>query len=182
MDNYYKEKQFLPQVDNQDKVVGKVEKWQAHKENILHRGFTVILVYQNNIILQQRKHLAFDGLYDLSFSSHAIYVNEKLQTDDEAISNALNREWNLNKEDLLSPPQFKGKFYYQAKDSKSDFSEHEFDYIYQVELKRLPQFNPEFAYGIKLIPKNIENWKLEIENLSLCPWAQKIIDGNLYNK
>lgn len=175
--DYYKKRLFLAEVDKNDNVIKKVERWQAHKEGVLHRGFTTILTYQDNIVLQHRKHLAFDGYFDLTFSSHQIFVNDKLQTDEEAIIKTLKREWNINESGLVKKLKFLNKFYYKAKDPNSIFTEHEIDYIYITELKNLPEPNLDFAYGFKLINKlNIENCKLAIENLKLAPWVKKIIE------
>ncbi len=173
---YYQRKLFLAEVDKNDNSIGKIERWQAHRDGVLHRGFTAILTYQDNIVLQHRKHLAFDGYFDLTFSSHQIYKNKKLQTDLEAIYKALKREWNVDKTGLMEEPKFLGKFYYKAKDSHSIFTEHEIDYIYQAELKNIPIPNFDYAYGFKLINKlKIRNLKLKIGNFEVAPWVKKII-------
>ena len=104
--DYYQQKQFLAQVDKNDKILGKIEKWECHKGAILHRGYTCILTYKDNYILQHRKHPVFDGVFDLSFSSHQIYVNDILQDDLAAIYDGLKREWNLEKNDLKAVPKF----------------------------------------------------------------------------
>lgn len=171
--DYYKKELFLAEVDKEDNIIGKIERWKAHQESILHRGFTVILTYANNFVLQHRKHLAFDKYFDLTFSSHQIYINKKLQTDLDAIYGTLKREWNIDKTGLISTPKYLGKFYYKAKDPNSIFTEHEIDYIYISELKNLPNPNPDFAYGYKLI----KNLKLEIGNYKVAPWVKNIIDG-----
>ncbi len=169
MMKYYQQKLFLAEVDKNDNIIGKIERWQAHRDGILHRGFTTILTYQNNIVLQHRKHPAFDGYFDLSFSSHQIYKNRKLQTDLEAIYETLEREWRVKNDDLVEEPKFLGKFYYKAKDPQSVFTEHEIDYIYKAELKNLPTPNFDFAYGFKLINK------LKTKNFRMAPWVKKII-------
>jgi len=172
--NYYTEQQFLAQVDKNDKIIGRVERWQAHEKGILHRGFTVILYYQNQIVLQHRKHPAFDGFWDLTFSSHQIFKNNVLQTDLEAIYESLKREWNVNKNDLIKKPKYLGKFYYKARDPKSIYTEHEIDYIFSAELKNKPNPNPEFAYGYKLIDEfQISNFKFQIK---MAPWVEIIIN------
>ncbi|MFA5770021.1 MAG: hypothetical protein WC894_00820 [Patescibacteria group bacterium] len=167
--DYYKKELFLAQVDKEDNILGKIERWKAHKEGILHRGFTAVLTYKNNIVLQHRKHLAFDGYFDLTFSSHQIYINEKLQTDIEAIKETLKREWSIDQTGLTGELKYLGKFYYKAKDPNSIFTEHEIDYIYQAELKKLPTPNPDFAYGFELIDKQ------KIENYKIAPWVKDII-------
>jgi len=171
MMEYYQKKLFLAEVDKDDNIVGKVERWQAHKEGILHRGFTAILTYQNNYVLQHRKHLAFDGYFDLSFSSHQIYAHEVLQTDEDAINETLIREWNIDLTGLKNIPKYLGKFYYKAKDPHSNFTEHEIDYIYQAELKNLPTPNFDFAYGYSLMNKE----QILKSELPLAPWIEEII-------
>ncbi len=167
--DYYKKKLLLAQVDKDDNIIGKVERWDAHKSGTLHRGFTMILTYQNKFVLQHRKHLAFDGYYDLTFSSHQIYVHSVLQTDEDAINETLKREWNIDQTEIKSMPKYLGKFYYIAKDPNSVFTEHEIDYIYQAELKNLPNPNLDFAYGFKLVNKK------EVGNYKLAPWVDEIV-------
>lgn len=166
---YYQKKLFLAEVDKNDNVIGEIERWQAHRDGILHRGFTAILTYQDNIVLQHRKHLAFDGYFDLTFSSHQIYVHDVLQTDEDAINETLKREWNIDSTGLKTIPKYFGKFYYKAKDPNSIFTEHEVDYIFKAELKNSPNPNLDFAYGFKLVKKT------EIENFKLAPWISNII-------
>jgi len=175
--NYYQKKLYLPQVDKNDRLIGQVERWRAHEQGILHRGFTVVLIYKKQLLLQHRKHPAFDGLYDLSFSSHPAYINNKLQTMAEAIYQTLKREWNLKKTDLKTELKFIDKFYYRAKDPNSIYTEHEIDYLYQVEINKLPQPNLDFAYGYKFINRQpFSNFKFQISNFPLAPWVKKIIE------
>ena len=166
--DYYKKELFFAEVDKNDRVIGKIERWKAHKEGILHRGFTAVLTYQDKIVLQHRKHLAFDGYFDLTFSSHQIYVNEKLQADLEAINETLKREWNIDQTGLTGKLKYLGIFYYKAKDPNSIFTEHEIDYIYKAELKNLPTPNPDFAYGFELVDKQ------NIKNFKTAPWVKDI--------
>src|SRR3989339_287697 len=98
--DYYKKELFLAEVDKDDNIIGMVERWKAHREAVLHRGFTAILTYHDKIVLQHRKHLAFDEYFDLTFSSHQIFVNEKLQTDMDAIYETFKREWNIDQTGL----------------------------------------------------------------------------------
>lgn len=170
--DYYKKKLFLAKVDKNNNILGKVERWDAHEGGILHRGFTMILTYDNKIVLQHRKHLAFDGYFDLTFSSHQIYVHEVLQTDEDAIYETLKREWNIDSTGLKTIPKYLGKLYYKAKDPNGIFTEHEVDYIYIAELKNIPNPNLDFAYGFELI----KNLKLSgIKNYKVAPWVEEIM-------
>lgn len=167
---YYKQIFYLPEVNNKDIILGKIERWKAHKEGILHRGFTVILTYENKYILQKRKHIAFDNLYDLSFSSHSRYVNNLLIDDQTAIKETFEREW--KKVIYNYNPKFLGTVYYKSKDKKSIFTEHEIDHIYKTELKELPVFHPDFSYGYELLSKNEI---LKTNNNLFTPWTEKIL-------
>lgn len=181
--SYYRQKQSIAHVNTDDRILDQVEKWEAHEKGILHRAFTVILTHVGQVILQQRKHPAFDKVLDMTFSSHQLYYNNVLQNDLEAITDSLKREWNLEKKDLVTSPKMLGKIYYQAKDPNSIYTEHEVDYIYEVELRKLPVPNPEFAYGFDLIPKkNLKSNILKSYDpkvfppYPLAPWVKKIIE------
>lgn len=169
--NHYQKELFLAQVDEGDNLLGQIERWEAHEKGILHRGFTAILQCQDKILLQHRKHKAFDGVWDLTFSSHQVYVNGILQSDFDAIYEGLEREWNLSRRDVASIVS-KGKIYYKAKDSKSIYTEHEIDYIYLVKLYNLPKPNLEYAYGFETIGTN--NINDEISKYNIAPWVEKM--------
>lgn len=171
--NYYSQKILLAKVDREDKILGKVERWEAHEKGILHRGFTVILFYGENIILQCRKHPAFDKAWDLAFSSHQTYKENKLQRDEEAIYETLEREWNTEKNGLEYAPKYLAKIYYKAKDPKSIYTEHEVDYIFSAKLKNKPSPNLDYAYGIKLIQKS--QFSVLPSQFYLAPWVEKIL-------
>ena len=169
--NYYKEKQLIAKVDKIGNVLGKIEKWQAHKKGVLHKAFTVIIQYKNLYVLQHRKHPLFDGVLDLSCSSHQIFVKGKLQSTEEAALLALKREWYLQKKDLVGKTVIKKPIYYKAKDNLSKFIEHELcDQVF-VKVKDVPTPNFQYAYGISLVSK--EDLKNKRIFTSLAPWAQK---------
>ncbi len=92
-----------------------------------------------------------------------------------AIYNSLDREWNLNKSDLLEVPVKLGKVYYKAKDPNSIYTEHEYDYIYFAKLKKLPQPNLNFCYSFELVNSVDEITKLPAEYI-LTPWVTQIIN------
>lgn len=179
MIDYYKQKQYIAQVDKNDKILGKIEKWNAHKKGVLHRAFTMILIYQNKFILQHRKHPVFDGFFDLTFSSHQIFADDKLEDDLTAIYKSLKREWNLERSGLTTLPKKIGQIYYKAKDPNSEFFDHEIDYIYEGTLKNLPTPNYNFAYGFSMVDRKlITDNRSPITN-SLAPWVKVMIEEKL---
>jgi len=177
--DYYKEKQYIAQVDKNDNVLGKIEKWEAHKKGVLHRAFTMILYYRDKIILQHRKHPVFDGYFDLSFSSHQIFIHDKLEDDLTTIYKTLKREWNLDKSGLIAEPKKMGQIYYKTKDPQSVFYDHEIDYIYEGTLSKLPNPNYNFAYGFSLVEKKlITDNRLPTTKL-LAPWVKVMIEEKM---
>jgi len=178
--DYYKQKQYLAQVDTENKIVGKIEKWEAHKKGILHRGYTAILTVGDNIILQHRKHPVFDNVFDLSFSSHQVYSKDILQDDISAIYEGLFREWLIKKEEIVGVPLFLRTIYYKEKDIKSGYTEHEIDYIYYVELKKIPSFSPYFAYGITTVKKSEIQSAIHTLSFPVAPWVRELLKNRLF--
>ncbi len=172
--DYYRQKLFVARVDQSDTVIGKIDRWEAHEQGILHRGFTAILMYEGQYLLQHRKHPAFDACWDFTFSSHQLYKNGQLQADVDAIYQALTREWNITKNDLVDAPAKLGKVYYKAKDPNSIYTENEFDYIYAAQLKKLPEPAGDFSYGYKLVSSIQEITSLS-SSYVLTPWVHEIL-------
>lgn len=179
INNYYKQKQIIAKVDRKGNVIGRIEKWEAHKKGILHKALTIALIYKNSFIIQHRKHPAFDGIFDITSSSHQLFINNKLQTTLEATYQCLQREWNLKKKDLLYVPKNEGAVYYKAKDKNSIYTEHEVCEILVTEVKELPTPNFEFAYGFSLIKKeDLKNKKGRVYQ-NIAPWVKVMIEKNL---
>lgn len=174
-DDYYKKQVYVAGTNTEDVVTGPVERWKAHKEGILHRGFTLILIHEGNCILQHRKHPAFDGLWDLTCSSHQRMIDGILESDEDAMCSALIREWNIGKEDIEGGFQHKGKVYYKAKDVHSMFIEHEFDYVYTAALKKFPSVNKNFAYGCDVVPFEKSVFQQALSRFSLAPWVETMV-------
>jgi len=58
MDNaYYSKKQIIATVDKKGNTLGKIDKWHAHKNGILHRGYLGILIYKNNLHYFKQDHM-----------------------------------------------------------------------------------------------------------------------------
>jgi isopentenyl-diphosphate Delta-isomerase len=178
--SYYNQQQYLARVDNENNIIGKIEKWEAHKKGILHRGYTVILTLGENIFLQHRKHPVFDNVFDLSFSSHQMYKDDILQDDSSAIHDGLLREWLVNKTEVEKIPRFLRTIYYKEKDIKSGYIEHEIDYIYHVQLKKIPSFSPHFAYGFTTIKKSETQNAIKLLPYPIAPWVRELLKERLF--
>jgi len=166
---------MIAKADRKGNIIGRIEKWEAHREGILHRGLTVAVLFKDFLIIQHRKHPAFDGVFDITSSSHQLFINGKLQDTMAATFVALKREWNIEKSDLVSKPKNLGFVYYKAKDPKSEFTEHEIDAILKVKVKKIPTPNFDFAYGLSLVKKReVLNKKSRIYS-NLAPWVKAMI-------
>ena len=91
MSSYYSQKQMIATCDKKGNITGEIEKWEAHRKWILHRAFTVAIIYKGQILLQHRKHPAFGGVMDATISSHQLMKNGQLQDTKEAVMNTLQR-------------------------------------------------------------------------------------------
>lgn len=177
MSNYYNQTFFIPRVNNKGKIIGKIERWQAHKNGILHYGFTVALYHKGLLICQHRKHPVFNGVIDLTASSHPLFIKNQPQEDTVSISQTLQREWKIEKEDLRSPLKLKGKISYKAADYK--YIENEICSLYIAEINKLPHPNFDFAYGFSLFtPSELKSTKHPFTKI-LAPWVKQFIKAGL---
>lgn len=175
MNEYYKKKQIIARVDENGKVIGEIEKWEAHKNGILHKALTITLIYNNQFVIQKRKHPAFNGVYDVTSSSHQLIIDSKLQSTEEATYDCLKREWGLEKNEVSKLKNL-GSIYYQAKDPKSEFTEHEMCEILVAVVNIKPKPNLNFAYGFLLASKQeLQNTNSNIYK-NLAPWVKKMIE------
>lgn len=177
--DYLKALQYIAHVDRNDTIIGKVERWKAHEEGILHRAFTLAITFEDQLLLQHRKHPVFDGIYDITISSHPIYIEDTLEDILHAAYRTLVREWSIKKDDLIVQPSYVGKFYYQAPDPHSKYQEHEICHVYSCEVKKLLIPSLESAYGFSLQKKEqIQDTANPLAPL-LAPWVKKMIEEKL---
>lgn len=175
--DHYSKTLYVPQVNEQDEIVGKVERWEAHKKGILHRAFDIAVYYKNEIILQHRKHPVYDGVFTLTATSHQYFIDGAFQEILDGVHNTLKREWNIQKSDLLYTPKYVGKIYYKSTDGT--YFEHEVCHYYVAEVKELPQVNFDYAYGYSLISREkLYSPTFPVSKI-LAPWVEEAIKQKL---
>lgn len=167
--DYYKKVRDLIKVDDNDKAVGRVERWEAHRQGVLHRGFTINIIVGGKIVLQHRKHPVFDGWFDLGCSSHPVFLKDKEQDTHQAVKETLKREWNLD-DGSYSPIQHRGYVIYHSKDKYSEYKEHELCHLYQIQTNTILKPNYHYAYGFSLVSKE-ELAKTSPITKILAPWV-----------
>ena len=172
MSTYYDKTIYIPRVDESGKILGEVERWEAHKKGILHKAFSVALFFNTQIVLQVRKHPVFDGIIDVTASSHPEMRDGKMEDEKEAVIRCLNREWHVDGEDILGLKDA-GSVYYRAKDPKSDYIEHEYCTFYTGKIEQIIFPDPVFAYGYSLV--EINYLKKNTQSFNLAPWVMKAL-------
>jgi len=129
-------------VDEQDNVVGEMEKLAAHEQGLLHRAVSVFLFNSSNELLMQRRALGkyhSEGLWTNTCCSHP-YVGE---TSKAAAERRLMEEMGIACE--LSPLF---QFIYHA-ELDNNLTEHELDHVFIGFSDETPHLNPEEAMSFK---------------------------------
>ena len=165
--------ELIIRVDASGTSIGSVEKWEAHKKGILHKGFTVGLIYKSSVILQQRKHIVFDKTTDCTASSHALVINSVAEPEEKAVMRSLMREWMITSQNIKNLHAV-GSFVYKAFDAVSGFTEHEYCTMYQAVTDTMPKINKECAYGLETVP--LFQLRLHKPALPFAPWAKLAIE------
>lgn len=169
--SYFEKKINLIAVNKKDDLQQSIERWQAHKEGILHRGFTCILKINDLYIIQKRKHLVFNNVFDLSFSSHPKMLKEnKPQKIEDAIIENFKREWVFKGK--IKKINFLEKYYYKEYDEKSGFFEHEINYLYLMEIDGKIKNKEDYSYGMDYL--NLDTLIKKFKNFNFAPWIKKI--------
>jgi len=172
MSPYYKQQIYIPRVDETGKIVGEIERWEAHKKGILHKGFSVALFYNELLILQLRKHPVFDKVVDLTASSHPQVNNGQSQDEEVAVFDCLLREWNVVRKEVTNFTN-RGSFVYRAEDG-AGYIEHEYCTFYSALIDKQIQLNREFAYGF--IQVDFKFFKSNPRLFPLAPWVKEGMD------
>ena len=173
------QKQIIARCDRNGNITGGIERWKAHKKGVLHRAFTLALIYKGQYLLQHRKHPVFDGVFDVTSSSHQIMKNGKLEDTVKAATRTLFREWKIKPSDVTGNFRNRGAIYYKAKDTKSIYTEHEVCDIVEVHLKTIPEPNYEVAYGCSLVTKKELRNKSSRTYSLLAPWVKAALEKKL---
>lgn len=168
--SYLRQNQTIIRVDEKGNAIGSIDKWEAHKKGILHKGFSVALCSGNNIILQLRKHPVFDKVVDVTASSHPLVISGKNQPEENAVYDCLLREWNVPKNNVINFTNC-GSFVYKAPDN-AGYIEHEYCTFYSAKVEKEIKPNMEFAYGFVTMP--LEELKSNPGIIpNLAPWVRE---------
>ena len=111
-------------VDKKDKIIGFIDKEEVHKQNILHRAFSIFIFDKRmNLLIQKRSKQKYHsaGLWSNSCCSH----QEKGEELEQAINRCMENELGV----VINKRISVGKFYYNVK-LENGMNENEIDRIY----------------------------------------------------
>jgi isopentenyl-diphosphate delta-isomerase len=180
--------ELLIQVDEQDSVVGSVERLKAHMgDGILHRGLMVIVKNEENKILLTQRSMnrpdltfppPFPGFWDITLAGHPKwgqvgYVSQMV--------NELREELGIQVE--TGQIKYLGKFQYQAPDPTYPnaetaetfrLSEHEICGVGVLRTRENPTLNPtELQDSIWVESEKLHD---KIASLKIAPWASLMVE------
>ncbi len=129
-------------VDEQDNVVGNMEKMEAHRKGILHRAFSILIFNsRGELLLQKRSKNKYHsgGLWTNACCSHPL--------PDESMFDATRKRLK-HEMGIELQPEFAYKFIYKSKLDK-DLIEHEYDHVFTGIFDGVPSVNS----------AEVEDWK-----------------------
>jgi isopentenyl-diphosphate delta-isomerase len=129
-------------VDEQDHVIGTMEKIEAHRRGILHRAFSILIFNsKGELLLQKRSKNKYHsgGLWSNACCSHPL----PHETMPDATRKRLKHEMGIELQ-----PEFAYKFVYKTMLDK-DLLEHEYDHVFTGVFDGSPSVNRD----------EVEDWK-----------------------
>ena len=123
-------------VNENDEVVGFVEKMEAHRKGVLHRAISVLVFNENKEwLLQQRAaHKYHSGLlWSNTACTHPMQNEDTMDSAKRRLQEEMGME---------SPLEKKFSFVYRA-DLDGDMIEHELDHVFFGVTNNLPEINKE---------------------------------------
>jgi len=133
---------YLILVDENDQVLGKMEKLEVHQRGLLHRAFSLFIFNtKGQLLLQQRADEKYHspGLWTNTCCSHPVFGEELA----DAVSRRLREELGMQ-----APSQHAFSFIYHIT-FDNGLTEHEFDNVFVGVSDDVP--NPD--------PREVKHWK-----------------------
>lgn len=136
--------EFVVLVDEQDNVLGTMEKMEAHQKGCLHRAISILLFDQNQrMLLQQRASSKYHwpNIWSNAVCSHP----RQNETYEAAAHRRLPEELGI-KADL----DWQFSFIYKATDQATALHEHELDHVFFGQIEKTPSsVNPKEVGAVK---------------------------------
>ncbi|MEM1405605.1 MAG: isopentenyl-diphosphate Delta-isomerase [Bacteroidota bacterium] len=156
-------------VDEQDEVLGTMEKLEAHKKGVLHRAFSVMVFNsQGELMLQKRAASKYHsgGLWTNTCCSHP-RLNE---TTEVAAKRRLQEEMGID-----VSPTFKYKFIYRA-ELDQNLIEYEYDHVFTAVYDGQPLLNENEAEDWRFVPLSKLREDIAQNPSNYTEWFKIIMD------
>ncbi len=173
-----KDKQMLILVDDDGKKTGHARRDECHKgKGLRHLAFVVLLTSQKEFLIQKRKHELFDGLWDVSCTSHPMVVERDVafgriyedETLEEAAEKCMQRELGIT-----SSLRKIGHFNYFADHGENCENEH--CIIFVGKLAEDPKPNLDEIYELRWISLAELAEEIESDPDKFTPWLKHSVD------
>lgn len=146
--------EYVVLVNEQDKVLGTMEKIEAHEKGLLHRAISVLIFNEKGEMLIQQRAAA-------KYHWPLIWANACCShpRENESYSEAAHRRV-FEELGIRVKLEKKFDFIYKATDSVTGLIEHELDYVFEGKYEGDIPFNKEEVADIQWI--SMENLKKDI--------------------
>ncbi len=164
--------EYVVLVNEQDQVLGQLEKIEAHELGLLHRAFSVLLFNdRGELLLQQRAANKYHSplLWTNTCCSH----QRPNETTLMAAERRLKEEMGMS-----APMQTAFKFQYKATLDQG-LTEHELDHVLFGYTNQDPNINPEEVAAFRWISMAQLLQELQSKRDSFTIWFQILLDQHL---
>jgi isopentenyl-diphosphate Delta-isomerase len=164
--------EYVVLVNEQDQVLGQLEKIEAHELGLLHRAFSVVLFNdRGELLLQQRAAHKYHSplLWTNTCCSH----QRPNETTLMAAERRLKEEMGMS-----APMQTAFKFQYKATLDQG-LTEHELDHVLFGYTNQDPNINPEEVAAFRWISMAQLLQELQSKRDSFTIWFQILLDQHL---
>ncbi len=134
-----------------------------------HLAFVVLLTTRNQFLIQKRKHKLFEGLWDVSCTSHVININGIDETIEEAADRCMKHELGIT-----TNVKKIGTFNYFAQDG--DHCENEHCVVLIGNIKDDPEPNPNEIYELDYVSLVDLVERIESNPEEFTPWLKHTVD------
>ena len=156
-------------VDENDTVLGLMEKMEAHEKGLLHRAFSVFVINsKNELLLQQRAQEKYHsgGLWTNTCCSHPRKNESNLEAAHRRLMEEMGFDCELSK--LLD-------FVYRAELDKG-LTEHEFDHVFVGHWEGIPNINQEEVANYKWVDVDVLEKDMEHQPEQYTEWFKIIYE------
>ncbi|GIV37808.1 MAG: isopentenyl-diphosphate Delta-isomerase [Cyclobacteriaceae bacterium] len=161
-------------VDPHDRQTGTMEKLEAHRQGLLHRAFSVVILNSKGELLLQKRaphkyHCA--GLWSNTCCSHP----RPCESTAEAARRRLKEEMGIDLE-----PRFVYSFIYKA-NLDNHLTEHEVDHVFTGRFDGIPEANPAEVAAWRFVSLNSMYAEVIHNPERFTPWLRLMITHPEFN-